>query len=162
MPANAEQLVVDSGPLIALARMDALGVVGALPLDLICPREVRVELDAGARQGYPKVEPRWLQVVELQSPPAPLAVASLDVAEAAVIQLALERGIERVCIDETKGRRLAISVGLKVTGSLGLLLLAKIEGVVPLLRPIIRRGLDAGVWYDQELIRRLLREAGEE
>lgn len=142
--------------------MDMLGVVGALPLEVVCPREVRDELDIGASHGYPTVEPSWLQVLELREPPAAIAVASVDLAEAAVIQLALERSITFVCIDETTGRRLASSVGLSVTGSLGLLLRVKLEGAVPHFRPIIQRGLEAGVWYDRALVRRILAVAGEE
>lgn len=157
----AERVVIDSGPLIALARMQALEVVGALPLEVICPVEVRVELDAGAAAGYPNVEPQWLKVVELRAPLDPVAVASIDIAEAAVIQLALEQGIKRVCIDETRGRRFACSVGLGVTGSLGLLLLAKLHGALPSLAPVVRRGQHAGVWYDEDLVRRVLAEAGE-
>jgi predicted nucleic acid-binding protein len=50
-----------------------------------------------------------------------IARAELGAGEAAVIQLALEQGIAVVAIDERKGRRAALSVGLRVTGSLGLL-----------------------------------------
>ncbi|HEY4562574.1 MAG TPA: hypothetical protein VIJ36_06320 [Thermoanaerobaculia bacterium] len=36
----AERLVVNTGPLIALARIEALDVVGRLPFELICPQEL--------------------------------------------------------------------------------------------------------------------------
>jgi len=62
--------------------------------------------------------------VALSAPPAPLATHALDAGEAAVIQLALERGIATVCIDEWRGRRAARACGLAVTGSLGLLVRA--------------------------------------
>jgi predicted nucleic acid-binding protein len=109
-----ERLVINTGPLIALARMDALDVIDQLPLEFSCPREVREELDADAAQGYAVVSPAWLTVVPLASPLSPITVASLDTGEAAVIQLALEQGIARVCIDEAKGRRAALAVGLQV------------------------------------------------
>jgi hypothetical protein len=48
----AERIVINTGPLIALARMDALDVPGQLPYEFICPNEVRAELDEGASFGY--------------------------------------------------------------------------------------------------------------
>ena len=40
----AERIVINTGPLIALARMDALDVAGQLPYQFICPSQVREEL----------------------------------------------------------------------------------------------------------------------
>ena len=47
----AERIVINTGPLIALARMDALDAIGQLPVEFVCPSEVRQELDEGAAQG---------------------------------------------------------------------------------------------------------------
>ncbi|WP_243714094.1 hypothetical protein [Nostoc sp. 106C] len=53
---------------------------------------------------------------------------SLDLGEASVIQLALNKNIPTVCIDEAVGRGIARLSGLLVTGSIGILLRAKREG----------------------------------
>jgi predicted nucleic acid-binding protein len=50
-----------------------------------------------------------------------MLLSALDAGEAAVILLALEQPIPLVCTDEWKGRRMALAIGLKVTGALGLL-----------------------------------------
>lgn len=50
---GSERIVINTGPLIALARAEALDLAGRLPLRFICPREVREELDAGTAEGYP-------------------------------------------------------------------------------------------------------------
>lgn len=52
----------------------------------------------------------------------------LDRGEASVVKLAINEGIETVCIDEHLGRRVARLNGLRVTGSLGILIRAKREG----------------------------------
>ena len=78
-----------------------------------------------------------------------------------MIQLAIEQGIRRVCIDESKGRRTAQAVGLNITGTLGLLARAKILGLIPALRPVIEKILRTGAWYDAELVRRVLAGVGE-
>jgi predicted nucleic acid-binding protein len=51
----------------------------------------------------------------------------LDCGEAAVIQLALNEGIQTVCIDEVQGRRIARLSNLSLTGSIGILIRAKKE-----------------------------------
>jgi len=97
----------------------------------------------------------------LRVPLSPLAFSGLDKGEAAVIQMASERNITWVCIDEWKGRRAALAVGLKVTGVLGLLGRAKRKGIIPALLPLIERAVAAGVRYDTELVKRILKAAGE-
>ena len=45
-----------------------------------------------------------------------------------VIQTALDEGVERVCIDEAVGPRMARLNGLTVTGSVGILVKARQRG----------------------------------
>ncbi|MEI8191936.1 MAG: DUF3368 domain-containing protein [candidate division NC10 bacterium] len=157
----AESIVINTGPLITLDRIGALDLPGKLPFAFICPAEVRAEIDAGHRAGHPDIAPEWLRVEPLRAPPSPVAVSALDAGEAAVIHLALERGIVHVCIDEWKGRRAALAAGLKVTGVLGLLGLAKQRQVIQAVKPYIERAVAAGIRYDPELIQRVLEEVGE-
>jgi predicted nucleic acid-binding protein len=157
----AERIVINTGPLIVLARADLLDVVGELELRFICPQEVEQEISEGVALGYPDAKPEWVEPLSLSKPIDPLARATLDLGEAAVIQLALEQGVERVCIDDRKGRRAALAVGLKVTGALGLLARAKQLGVIPLLRPLVEKLQHVGAYYDEELVRRILKGVGE-
>jgi len=97
----------------------------------------------------------------LQTKLSPVAIASLDIGEAAVIQLALEQNIETVCIDELKGRRAALAVGLKIIGSLGLLGKAKTLGIISEIKPYIEKAKDNGIFYDENLIKTFLKSFGE-
>lgn len=157
----AERIVVNTGPLIALARMEALDVAGQLPYEFLCPSEVRAELEAGAAVGHPMVNPLWLHSQSLQSPLSSLVLSALDAGEAAVIQLALEQQISLVCIDEWKGRRVALAAGLRVTGTLGLLGRAKVLGIIPAVKPLIDCALRSGIHYHPELVRKVLGALGE-
>lgn len=157
----AELIIVDAGPLIALAKADALEVAGELPLEFICPQSVRDELDAGLAKGHAEVNPTWLKVLPVAGNITPIGRKSLGRGEAAVIRLALERAIPLVCIDDWWGRRAATAVGLRVTGTLGLLVRAKALGIVPAVRPFTDRLTSSGTWFDPELVRRVLEELGE-
>jgi len=156
-----ERIVINTGPLVALARVDLLAVVGKLPFEFISPTEVSQEVAQGVALGYPDARPAWLKIVPLSRPVDLVARAALDLGEAAVIELALEQGLVWVCIDDRKGRQAAVAVGLKVTGSLGLLARAKTLGAIPALRPFLEQLVVAGVYYDEELVRRVLEGVGE-
>lgn len=78
-----------------------------------------------------------------------------------MIQLALEQQLSRGCIDETKGRRAALSVGLQVVGSLGLLGKAKAEGLIKAVRPFIVQAQQNGLYYDAHLIMTFLQALDE-
>jgi len=154
-------VVVNTGPLVALARAELLDVTGLLPITSVCPREVRLELDRGAEAGHPPIHPAWLHVLDLSGPIDAGLAAVLDLGEAAVVSLALERRIPFVCIDEIRGRRAARSLGLAVTGTLGLLRLAKTVGVLEAVRPSVDRLLANGMYLHPKVLARFLEDARE-
>jgi predicted nucleic acid-binding protein len=157
----ADELVINTGPLIAFDRMGCLDQIGRLPFVFVCPEEVRRELDEGEAAGHPRIAPPWLAVRALSSAPPKFGLVELDLGETAAIQLALEAKPGRVAIDEWKGRRMALAMGLKVVGSLGLLGRAKQLGLILEVRPFIQRAIDAGIRYHPALVSALLRELGE-
>lgn len=160
MSTEAERLVVNTGPLVALGRVGALDLVAQLGLEIIAPNEVAEEILRGIKAGHSVPMPPWVQVVALAGSLSSITHA-LDAGEAAVIQLALDRGIGDVCIDEWRGRRVAKSAGLRVTGSLGLLGRCKRRGIIPQVSPWIDRLVAEGVRYHPDLLRSFLDAVGE-
>ena len=78
-----------------------------------------------------------------------------------MLALAVEHSARLVIIDERKGRRYARRLGLSLTGTLGILLLAKEEGLVTDVAPLIKQLLDEGLHFSSELVSRALTLAGE-
>jgi uncharacterized protein len=156
-----EWVVINTGPLVLLEKCGALDLVGRLPYQFACPVAVRVELDVGAAKGYPAINVSWLSVETLRTPLSPLARSALDQGEAEVIQLALERGHQRVCLDDLRGRRFAMASGLQVTGVLGLLVSARTHGLIPTIKPYCERLMQSGAWYSPGLVQRILESVGE-
>jgi len=157
----ADAVTVDTGPLIALERMNALNLPRDLPFQFFCPDEVKHEIYRGRKLGYPDIHPEWLNVTSLKTPLSTLVTSSLDKGEAAVIQLALDMETEWVCIDEWKGRRVALASRLKVVGSLGLLAKAKQLGIIHTIGPYIEKAQNQGIRYDTRLTNRILEHVGE-
>lgn len=92
---------------------------------------------------------------------SPFLLNSLDLGEAAVIQLALDRNIMTVCIDEAVGRRVARLSGLKLTGSVGLLLKAKQRDPSLSIRTAIENMLKRNIRLSQTVIDFALTQSGE-
>ncbi|MDR1612235.1 MAG: hypothetical protein LBT97_05555 [Planctomycetota bacterium] len=88
-----ERMVMDAGPLILLAKIDASPILTDLPFRYVAPPEVIRELAAGPDFGHPPVEAPWLEACELRESLPAYARMTLDNGEAAAIQLALEQNI---------------------------------------------------------------------
>jgi len=86
---------------------------------------------------------------------------TLDIGEAAVIQLALNERIRSVCIDESAGRRMARLNGLLFTGSVGIHLRTRREGHPFSMREALQRMKSRGIWLSRSVEDFALRETGE-
>lgn len=161
----SEPIVINTSPLLALQVCGQIELLRALHSRVVVPQAVIAELERGqAGVGALALDaerPVWFEVVALPSPPSPLLQAYLDEGEAAVIALALELNITRVVIDERRGRAVARTMGLEVTGSIGVLLRAKQEGLLATVKPSLEAMQGHGIWLSERLRRFALREAGE-
>ena len=86
----------------------------------------------------------------------------LDAGEQAAIALAFERGAEWLLIDDLQGRLAAEQLGLRVVGTLGILVAAKNKGLVKSLAPVMSQLMREGFWMSASLARRVLSSVGEE
>lgn len=81
--------------------------------------------------------------------------------EASSIVLALENENSLLILDEKKGRRIALELGLEIIGSLGLLLIAKKKGVIKSVKEIIQL-IDETKFRVSEKIKQKIIEKAEE
>jgi predicted nucleic acid-binding protein len=64
-------------------------------------------------------------------------------------------------IDERHGRKAALRLGVKITGLLGILLVAKHQALIPEIAPHVMALREAGFWLADDVVREVLRTAGE-
>ncbi len=164
MPAASEPIVLNTGPLIALSACGCLELLPKLHSRIVTPEVVVAEFlrTSPAKPGDPIMTPEWLKVLALPSAPSTALAKQLDRGEAAVITLAIGQSIALVAIDERRGRIVARALELRVTGSIGILLRAKREGLLAAIKPCIDAMHESGVWLSQRLRNATLREAGED
>jgi predicted nucleic acid-binding protein len=150
-------VISNSSPLIALTQIGRLDLLHQLHSHVLVPPAVAREVEPTV----PKL-PDWLLVQALAHPRQPLIVSgSIGPGEHEVISLGLEIGAERLILDEQPARRLATSLGLRVIGTVGLLLAAKDRGFLTKIKPELDRLLAVRFFMDQELYDRAIGQAGE-
>ena len=160
------EIVINTGPLIAMVA--ATGTLDWLPKlysRVVIPYEVLLEIEAGGLNNSEIVALRAIErqvLIGRQSTQITAAMLrELDLGESSVISSALHHAIPTVAIDEKAGRRMARIHGLKVTGSMGILLKAKRHDFIPNLGECIARMRARGIWISVELIQEVLRGANE-
>lgn len=132
-------VVSDSSPLVALSSVDRLDLLQQMFDEVIIPIAVRDEV-FGPKMGGSQQLPGFIRVETVSAEtPARFLKMNLHAGESEAIALALERGVERIVLDDKQARETADRLGLKVIGTLGLLLLAKEGGFLAEVRPIMKQ-----------------------
>lgn len=155
-------IVSNATPLIAFARIGELALLERIVEQLTIPEAVWQEVTGVPdRVGSAAIrQATWIDVKRVSEMPADL-LALLDRGEAEVIALAEEQGADEVIIDERAARAIAITRGLSVIGSAGLLVRAKDRHLIAEVRPLLSRMHEAGMRYSQRFFDSLLEALGE-
>jgi predicted nucleic acid-binding protein len=159
-------VVADTSVLINLCRVGQDGLLRQLFQEIVIPPEVAgefvrlvanisrftdLELPSGIRQQPPSIVA-----------PAVRDAVGLDLGEAAALSLAVEIRADAVLIDERRGHEVAVQLGLRTIGILGILLRAKSAGFLFLVRPVLDAlQQDAGFWLSESIRKQVLTAAGE-
>ena len=159
------EIISNATPLIAFAKIGQLPLMQEIVGNLVIPEAVAAEISAYTSTAPGTIiladEP-WIQIEPLQSDATmQLLLPTLDQGEAAVIALALERQASLVLIDELTGRKVAESLQLKISGSVGLLIKAKQTGKIGAVKPILQAMHTAGIYFSQRFIDAVLKHVGE-
>jgi hypothetical protein len=159
---SVKVVVADTGPLLALARINGLEWLPALFGEVLVPTAVLTE--CLARPDRPEevpiraaVDARWLTA--MPDPPAD-AGWGLGAGESSAIRIALARSAGLLA-DDRAARRVASRLAIPVIGVLGVLLLARRQGMLATLRPRIEQLVASGYFLSDAVINEALRRAGE-
>jgi uncharacterized protein len=159
------RIISNATPLITFARINQLPLLQQVVGTLIIPTAVADEISVYV-QGKPGAidlnqEP-WIQPQSLQSrQQVQLLLPTLDLGEAEVIALALESQAPLILMDELTGRKVAESLNLKVSGSIGVLIRAKQLGYLPEIKALIAKMRQTGIYFSDRFIQAVLQQVGE-
>ncbi len=161
---NVPPVILNNTPLVALWTIQQWNLLNNLFDNILIPSAVEAEFLAtrSAQRRQDLIRSPWIQTTTLNNPKHALAYTSLDRGEAEVLALAVERSARLVVIDERKGRQYAKHLGLAVTGTLGILLLAKQQKLIPSVNTLIQQLQSSGLYFAPELVTRVLIMAQEQ
>jgi hypothetical protein len=129
------------------------------------PEAVVVELDDGRRRGVslPTLDTLpWMRVRAVRDRTLLPLVTHLGEGEKEVLALGLEQPNCLLLLDDWDARRHARALGLEISGTLGVLLLAKERGLLETVRQLLDRLQELGFRLNARTRRFTLQLAGEE
>jgi predicted nucleic acid-binding protein len=152
-------VVSDTSPILNLAAVNKLHLLGDLYVEIVIPPAVAQELERNGLQTIPL----WARVVAAHDQGEVECLREqLDPGEAEAIVVAGELVADLLLVDEKRGRRIAASRGLEVTGLLGVLAEAKARGLISRCKPILDDMIRlAGFWIGDDLRTRYLQGLNE-
>lgn len=134
------EVICDTSPLQYLHQLGLLHILPALAERVIIPRAELDELSSGRAMRLNLHDPTALDWVIIRRPtsaPALPLVTDLGPGETEVLTPALESPGAVVVLDNALARRVAETLRLRLTGTLGMLLDAKRAGLVATVAPLL-------------------------
>ena len=123
---------------------------------ILIPRAVKKEVF-----GRRKI-PDFVKCIEISEPIALRVLESnLETGESEAICLCEEIKANLLIIDDLEGRRVAERLGINITGTLGVLLLAKKEKIIDAIKPLLDNIISHDFRISDELYKEILIKAGE-
>ena len=147
-------IISDTSCLILLDKIGELDILHKLFGTIITTSEVVEEF------GQPL--PVWFEIMQpVDKDYQSIIEASVDKGEASAIALAVELDDCLLIIDDLKGRKFAHQLGLAIIGTIGIIVDAKLAGVITSVKPILSRIKTTNFRITEELELLILKQAGE-
>ncbi len=147
-------IISDTSCLIVLSNIDELELLKKLYGQVITTIEVATE--------YGQVLPDWISIkaatdVYRQK----ILEMQIDKGEASAIALALELPDSTIILDDYKARRVAEQLGLEITGTAGVIIKAKLKGIISSIKPLFEKIRQTDFRLSADIELQALKEANE-
>lgn len=155
----AETAVVNASPLIFLARGGLVELLKLAGDRVVVPVAVAEEIQRRGSQDITAqalASTAWLEVIETPPVPALIQAWDLGAGESAVLSWAQAHPGAEAILDDLAARRCAAAINLQVRGTLGLVLVAKKRGQIPLARPVLESLRRSGMYLSDSVLDRAL------
>ena len=147
-------IISDTSCIILLDKIGELEILNHLFGTIVTTQEVAEE--------FGQQLPSWF---EIQKPKdknyQSILEASVDKGEASAIAFAMELDDCLLIINDRKGRKFAYELGLTIIGTVGIIVDAKLAGIIPSVRPILAKIRTTNFRFTERLELLILKKAGE-
>ena len=160
----AEHAVVNSSPLIFLARGGLLDLLQLAAPEIVVPQAVASEI---LRRGpidpaaHALASASCLRVLDVPETPPEIQAWDLGPGESAVLSWCVKNPGAEAIIDDLGARRCAQAIRIPVRGTLGLVLVGKQRGRIQSARSVLESLRNTGMYLSDSVMNRALKIVGE-
>ena len=157
-----DKAIVNSTPVIGLANIGKLDVLRQMYGTITIPQAVFDEIKSPSVQRQVNANRDWIRVEQINdASQKQMYRAKLHAGEVEVMILAQEKKADLVILDDNAAKKTAKFLGLRVIGTLGILVLAKKRGYIKEVSPVLDALKRDGFFVSDDLCDLVLRQADE-
>ena len=156
--------VVNASPVILLSRVGQFDLLLRLGPPVVIPEAAVLEIQ---RRGTTDSAVRalahatWLASVDPGPIPAKVAAFGLGDGETAVLAHTLANAGSGAIVDDQAARNAAAALGIPHQGTLGVIIFAKAQGIIPAARPLVEQLRQYGMYLSDPVMNQALAQVGE-
>ena len=147
-------IISDTSCFIILSNIGELEILYKVYGSILTTEDIAIEF------GEPL--PNWVNVVSVSDKyRQQILEIQIDKGESSAIALALETPDSTIILDDYKARKIAAQLDINYTGTIGVIIKAKLNGVIPSIKPILEKIKQTNFHLTVEIEMKALKEAKE-
>ncbi|MDO5616684.1 MAG: DUF3368 domain-containing protein [Cruoricaptor ignavus] len=147
-------IISDTSCLIILSKIGELEILKKLYQTIVTTSEIANE--------FGEELPSWIEIFKVKDiSKQQLLELQIDKGESSAIALALENPNSKIILDDYKARKVADQLGIDFTGTIGIIVRAKLNGIIPSIKPYLEKIKETNFRISPELELIALKEANE-
>ncbi len=151
------KIIVDTSCLSILIKVRKLEILRELFGEIYTTRDVVEELKEYS-QDLKLRDSNFIKVIDVDPKTKAVLRLILGKGESSVIAAALDRKFDVLVLDDKKARKIAKSLGLKVVGTVAVLILAKKRGIIKDIGEILMKFREKGFYLSDNLIKKAVKD----
>jgi predicted nucleic acid-binding protein len=147
-------IISDTSCFIILTNIGELELLHKIYGQIITTADIATE--------YGEILPEWVKILAVKDKNLQqLLEMQIDKGESSAIALALETPGCTIILDDYKARKIAQQLGLTFTGTVGIIIKAKLNGIIPSIKPLLEKIKKTDFRLSAEIELQALKEANE-
>ncbi|WP_276503602.1 DUF3368 domain-containing protein [Terrimonas pollutisoli] len=147
-------IISDTSCFIILSKIGELELLHKVYKQIVTTPDIAFE--------YGDTLPEWVEILAVKDKhKQQLLELQIDKGEASAIALALEIPNSTIILDDYKARKIAEQLGIAFTGTIGIIVKAKLNGIIQSIKPFLEKIKQTDFRLSPELELQALKEANE-
>ena len=147
-------IISDTSCLIILTNIGELELLNKVYRHIVTTLDIATE--------YGETLPEWVEIATVKDKyRQQLLEMQIDKRESSAIALALETPDSTIILDDYKARKIAEQLGIIFTGTIGVIIKAKLNGIIPSIKPLLEKIKQTDFRLSADIELQALKEANE-